>query len=50
MTAILNDRVVTLNETYTDAVNRAVAEDRMELVLQLEQEFEQSLAELQVAS
>jgi hypothetical protein len=41
--------VAELNDVYTDAVNRAVAEDRMDLVAKLEKEFDQRLEQLRVA-
>lgn len=50
MSTMVTNRVTVLNETYTDAVNRAVAEDRMDLVAALQQEFDQCLDQLQAAS
>ena len=44
------DALTDLNAVYTDAVNRAVAEDRMDLVALLEQEFDESLQQLRAAS
>jgi hypothetical protein len=47
MSTMVTDRVAALHETYTDAVNRAVAEDRMDLVAALQQEFDQCLDQVQ---
>jgi hypothetical protein len=44
------DAITDLNAVYTDAVNRAVAEDRMDLVARLQREFDESLEELRAAS
>jgi hypothetical protein len=41
--------VAELNAVYTDAVNRAVAEDRMDLVAALAREFDVCLNALPVA-
>jgi hypothetical protein len=49
MNTLATDRVTALHETYTDAVNCAVAEDRMDLVAALQQEFDHCLDQLHAA-
>jgi hypothetical protein len=50
MSTLATNRVSALHETYTDAVNCAVAEDRMDLVAALQQEFDRCLDEAHAAS
>jgi len=43
---LITDDVRTLHEWYVDAVNSAVAEDRMDLVASLAREFDREAARL----
>jgi hypothetical protein len=49
MSTTASSALADLNDVYTDAVNRAVAEDRMDLVALLEREFDQCLEQLGIA-
>jgi hypothetical protein len=44
------DALTDQNAVYTDAVNRAISEDRMDLVALLEQEFDETMRQLRAAS
>ena len=50
MSITATDALTDLNAVYTDAVNRAVAENRMDLVELLAREFDASVRQLRVAS